>query len=98
MKIVERVRPGAIIEIHPHIVTHHQDEVDALKSQIIRLRERNLMAFDQGFAAAVQMIEHGATLSQLRAASGVVSDEWADTAVMEAVAEDTHRIELPEDP
>lgn len=56
-----------------------RDHRDALQRQVRRLSERASTAFDDGFAAAVRMVEAGADLEQLRAATGVVSGEWEDT-------------------
>ena len=55
-----------------------ESERDRLTRQLRRAQERNSRAFDEGFAAAVSMIEHGADLQQLRCATGVVSAEWCD--------------------
>jgi hypothetical protein len=56
-----------------------RDERDRLRQQVRRLSERNHRVFDEGFAAALKMVEQGADLEQLRAAAGVVAGEWEDT-------------------
>lgn len=57
-----------------------KDEIERLRRQVRRLSERNALAFDQGFQSAVTMVEAGADLHQLRAASGVVANDWEDTS------------------
>ena len=38
-----------------------------------------MVAFDQGFRAAVDMVVRGADVEQLVSATGVVAREWEDT-------------------
>jgi hypothetical protein len=66
---------------------YNRDE--ALIRQLRRVTERNLTAFDDGFRAAVDMVEHGATLARLKAATGVVSTQWEDTQPIELFEEPT---------
>lgn len=95
MKVVERIRPGAVrshadtVRIRTPLALREtvaapsdpkEDEIDQLRRQLRRAVERNSSAFDQGFAAAVAMVAAGADAEQLRRASGVVACEWEDTA------------------
>lgn len=84
---------------HETPVESGRDERDRLRQQVRRLSERNHRVFDEGFAAAVKMVEAGADLEQLRAAAGVVAGEWEDTAptsiredaeILRAVAREAH--------
>ena len=56
-----------------------RQERDDLVRRLRRATERQHQAFDQGFAAAVRMLEAGASLERLREASGVPANEWEDT-------------------
>lgn len=76
MKVVERVR-------HQTPLESGRQEKERLRLQLRRMSERNAVAFDQGFAAAVRMVEAGADLERLRAASGVVAADFEDTSPME---------------
>lgn len=97
MKIVEKIRDGAIgataptrqLRVHKAAMTSEEDEQAVLLRQLRRATERNSRAFDEGFEAAVVMVQNGADLEQLRAASGAVAIEWSDTAPIEIVAHDT---------
>ena len=68
-------------------------DVDAhsLRRQLRRVSERNAKMFDQGFSAALDMVERmrdcpiDQIIGRLRAASGVVADQWRDTAPVERV-------------
>ncbi len=98
MRVIEKVRPSAFTRTRPLRVKHtpketaaradtvpleEESEVTRLRRQLRRATERNSKAFDQGFAAAVDMVARGATLERLRDAAGIVSDEWRDTAPIE---------------
>jgi hypothetical protein len=76
VKIVERQRRDTPVE-------SGRDERDRLRRHVRRLSERNAVAFDEGFAAAVRMVEAGADLERLRAASGVVAANHEDTSPTE---------------
>jgi len=87
MKVEERFRAGSrpprslrIGRVNTEsAIACLEEEVGTLRRQVRRITERNLRAFDEGFAAAVKMVEVGADLHQLHGASGVVSVEWEDT-------------------
>jgi hypothetical protein len=91
VKIVERVRPSAVAHTRPirkfapppspraEPAYENEAEIARLRRQLRQVTDRNSRAFDQGFAAAVDMVARGATLERLREASGVVESEWRDT-------------------
>lgn len=74
MKIVERYRQRPLTKI-----IRHESDAERLERQLRRATERNHTMFDQGFQAAVRMLEAGADLKRLKEASGVVATECADT-------------------
>ena len=49
----------------------YRQEIDSLKQQLRRCRERNSEEFDRGFEAAVRMMEAGATPERMRLAIGI---------------------------
>jgi hypothetical protein len=70
-----------------------EDEREVLIRQLRRVTERNLVAFDQGFKAAADMVARGADLEQLVAATGVVSREWEDTEPTEMTFDDVTSVD-----
>lgn len=60
-----------------------ENTIASLQRQLRRLVERNAQAFDQGFAAAIALVQGGASVDRLREASGVVSCEFGDTLPVE---------------
>ncbi len=91
--VVERQRPDALrtrsLRATPAPQARSradEDELGRLRRQLRRSTARNSEAFDQGFAAAVDMVARGATLDRLRDASGVVAREFDDTEPMVIVS------------
>lgn len=54
-------------------------QVETMTRQYRRVRARNTEAFDQGFAAAVRMLEAGADIDRLRDAARITSIVNEDT-------------------
>jgi hypothetical protein len=96
MKVVERVRDGAVRHrLESEGINRFNrpesegvaktrnirlvSDLDRMTRQLRRATERNMVAFDEGFGAAVLMVANGADLEQLKAACGTVAREWQDT-------------------
>lgn len=67
------------------------DEITSLRQQLRKVKERNTLQFELGFAAAVKMLEHGATLERLRDAMAVPSlNPEEDTIPVDEPDTDVH--------
>lgn len=73
MRITER-RRAIVVENHKRI-----EERDLMNRQLRRAKARNEKMFNQGFNAAVRMVEAGADLERLRAAKGAFYEAYDDT-------------------
>lgn len=89
MNIKERTRVG-----YTHKELSYREEIDYLRRQLRKITERNLSAWEQGFAAAVAMAEAGATPARLREATGVVSIPLEDTLPQFAIDEEPTQVDI----
>lgn len=91
MRVVERVRTNAVKRLDSEggfaktRSLRLVSDLDRVTRQLRRATERNMSVFDEGFGAAVLMVEKGADLQQLKAACGVVAREWQDTEPVASV-------------